>query len=411
MTKLLFVTRRPPWPLTNGGRIRSHRLLEGLAAEFDTTLICPAHEFGGPDGEVDLAELGRALPEVRIRTVPGLAGEKRTQQLRSLFRRSSWQWGRYAMEPLSRAIADTVRTEGIDIVHANDLGTALAMPVDVDALRVYSSHNVEYRIIDGDRTASSSRVRQLFAALESQKVRREERQVWSSVDLTLAVSEFDAAIIEAEGNGSVRLCPNGTDPAPCAAPRTRRPEEPLRLLFVGSAAYSPYERGLAWFVSNVLPLVRRRHDVVFDVVGQKPQRPVEAKGVRYHGFVDSIGPWYEAADIVVVPVFEGSGTRLKLVEAAVRRRPVVTTELGAQGLPLMEGRDFLQAESPEEFAAAIERVIADPEGTGAMVDAAARAVEHLLWPNISADLARLYRELLATRARADVHRADAPPVR
>jgi hypothetical protein len=402
MKRLLFVARRPPWPLTNGGRIRSHRLLESLSAAFETTLLVLQHEPDSPDGAVDLSELAHALPGVDIVSVPGLGAGKRSMQLTGLVSPRSWHYGRYALGRLGDEVERLAGERSIDLIHADDLGTALVLPKAAGQadrpIRVYSSHNVEYRIVGGDRRSGTSWVRRAFAAVEAVKVKREEHQVWSTVDLTLACSEFDAAIIAAEGNGQVALCPNGADPAPArvlpAPGGSAGADQPLRLLFVGSAAYSPYERGLAWMVREVFPLLRGRVDFVFDVVGQPPAEPVAAQEIRYQGYVDSVDPWYEQADAVVVPVFEGSGTRLKLVEAAVQRRPIVTTALGAQGLPLEPDRHYRRAETPTGFAEAILDLVDGHERSTTMVDAAAVAVEPLLWPTIGADLVARYQRLL-----------------
>ena len=83
---------------------------------------------------------------------------------------------------------------------------------------------------------------------------------------------------------------------------------------------------------------------------------MQAKGVRYVGRVPSVEPFYSASHGVVVPVFEGSGTRLKMLEAMAYGRPVISTSLGAEGLPVVAGEHFLQADDPESFAAAAVRL-------------------------------------------------------
>lgn len=407
-SRLLFVTRRPPWPLNNGGRIRSHRLLEGLSQTFDTTLLTMAHGPDSPDGATDFDALTAAIPGLDLITVPGLGGGKRRAQLESLISSSSWNFGRYASDELRRAIADLVAKRSIDLVHVDDLGAALALPPDIPALTVYGSHNIEHHILDGDQDAGASPLRRLFATAESRKVAAEERRIWSTVDLTLAVSDHDAEVITRSG-GKAALCPNGTDPATASDRRSRVDGDEVRLLFVGSAGYAPYERGLAWFVTEVLPGLGRRFPVTLDVVGERPKRPVEANGVHYRGYVDSLDDWYDQADVVVVPVFEGSGTRLKLVEAANRRRPVVTTALGAQGLPLSAGTHFLQAEEPDEFADAIERAATDDPGIDAMVASAAEAVEAMLWPRIAAELGDRYQAMVAAAHSAETDNPGIDP--
>ncbi|HSL75088.1 MAG TPA: glycosyltransferase family 4 protein [Ilumatobacteraceae bacterium] len=402
MTRLLFVCRRAPWPLDNGARIRSHRLVEGLARSFETTLLTMRHHAGSADGDVDVAALRAALPDVDVRVVEGLGPSKRWDQLRSLGTADSWSFGRYATARLRDEITVLAHQLDADVVHADDLGAALALPdraaLPPSALVVYSSHNVESRIVAGDAAASRG-PRRIFAANDARKLRREERAVWNAVDLVLAVSEHDADIIRRETPVEVDVCPNGTDPVE-PTPRVARDGEDVRLLFVGSGSYAPYERGLAWFGREVMPELRGRRHVVFDVVGRPPRHAPSAPEIVHRGRVDELRPWYDAADAVVVPVFEGSGTRLKLVEAAAHGRPIITTALGAQGLPLEPDVHYLRAETPSEFVAAIDRVAAGAASTEELVERARHAVAPLMWSNISATLSQQYLELLETRREA-----------
>lgn len=398
---LVFATRRAPFPLDGGARIRAHRLLTGLSEAFDTTLVCFEHHPESPDGHADAAQLRRVFPNVEVVTVPGLGRGKRLDQAGSLLTTRSWAFGRYRRARFAAALADAVRRRSPGVVHFDDLGVAQFGPF-AGMVNVYSSHNVEQRILHFEGQQGSV-PRRLYNAVETRKVRREEERVWRRMDLSLAVSPLDAEAMTAGGARHVELCPNGTDRIdPLPMPPLSQGDE-LRVVFVGSGGYAPYERGLAWFVSEVLPCVRTRVPLSFEVVGQRPARPIEAAGVSYVGRVPSVLPYYERAHVVVVPVFEGSGTRLKLLEAVGCGRPVVSTRLGAEGLPLSAGSHYLQADDAGAFAEALVNLAHDcrqavnprlPE----MLLAARDAVEPLLWPNIVAGLVDLYRSELAASA-------------
>jgi polysaccharide biosynthesis protein PslH len=215
------------------------------------------------------------------------------------------------------------------------------------------------------------------------------------------------------GARRVEVCPNGTDPVtPLPLPR-REPGEPLRLVFVGMGRYEPNARGIEWFVSQVLPRIRSAIPVSLDVVGQPPPRPVNAPGVRYVGAVESLEPSYERAHVAIVPVFEGSGTRLKIPEALAYGRPIVSTSLGAEGLPVSAGTHFWQADDAPGFASAVleaGRACEHPERRLApMLSAGHAAIEALQWPNIVGQLIDLYgREIESRRAQLAPGRADPP---
>lgn len=399
--RLLFATCRPPFPLDNGARIRTHRLLTGLARSFDTQLVTFEFPPGHPDGHVSREQLEQLLPGVAVATVPGAATSKRVSQLASLAQRGSWTLGRYSSDAFNAALTAAVERQDPHVIHFDDPGVALA-PTFAGPLNVYSSHNIEQTLLEFAARVGSA-PRRAFNALEGRKVAREEPEIWRRMDLCLAVSDLDRAVMAAGGARRVELCPNGVDPVERLPLRRRRDGDPLRLLFVGSGNYAPYERGIAWLVREVLPRLRAAGaHVSFDVVGAPPAAPVAAEGVRYLGRVAEVAPHYDAADVVVVPVFEGSGTRLKVIEAAAYGRPVVSTRLGAEGLGLEADRHYLAAEDSETFANAVlelERWSQDPadDRLEQMVAAAHEAIAPITWPRVVESLSELYRSEIERR--------------
>jgi glycosyltransferase involved in cell wall biosynthesis len=400
-SRLLFVARRPPFPLANGARIRSHRLLTGLAEAFDTTFLTFEHQESSAEGHLTREELEELLPGVRVVTVPGRRAPKRAGQLRSVASRDSWEFGRYRSDALNAAVSAAV-DDGTALVHFDDLGVALAGAA-AGAVTVYSAHNVEERIMEGNRDRSDG-VRRAFAEIELRKIRREEQRAWRSMSLCLAVSELDAAIMRASG-ARVEVCPNGTDAVDALPFPQRAADEPLRILFVGSVDYGPNYLGIQWFIENVLPRLRETVPAVLDVVGSRRRPLPVVDGVVYHGQVPSVQPFYESAHVTVVPVPFGSGTRLKIVEAMALGRPVVATHVGAEGLPVTDGLDYLAADDADAFARALQRVAAQTAGTGReelrnMLVHARVAVRELAWPEIVGRLVELYdREVLRTSTR------------
>jgi glycosyltransferase involved in cell wall biosynthesis len=286
------------------------------------------------------------------------------------------------------------RQRGAAIVHFDHFAYFDPVP---GALNVRAPHNVE-SVIARQEVAHQRGYGRIWHEAEWRKLRALERRCFRESDLCVAVSELDAQAFAEAGAPRTVVCPNGTDPvAPRPIPR-RGEHDPLRSLFVGTGDYPPYARGIAWFVEHVLPHARTRIPVTLDVVGRKPPDPVAAAGVQYHGPVPDVAEWYERAHVAIVPVFDGSGTRLKIVEAMAYGRPVISTRLGAEGLPIRAPDHYLEADSAEAFASALVAIAnwccAEDEALSAMLDRAHEAIEPLFWPEVVRDLAAVYRSSL-----------------
>jgi glycosyltransferase involved in cell wall biosynthesis len=387
---VVFATHRPPWPLDNGARIRTARLAQGLSEACDLTLVTFADGPTFDDTRASRADLEALLPDARLELVAFEDPARRAE--RELGQLASHTWGTYATPGFRATLSRLVRERPGAVLHLDSPGAGVAGLGLAPGRTVYGAHNIEHRVWRDVAQHRPARERP-YVEIEWRKIQMEEERCWRGADLCTAVSEVDAGTMRSAGARRVEVSPNGADahePLALAPPPVGTP---LRLLFVGWAAYWPYEHGLTWLAQEVLPLAQANGPVTLDVVGERPAQQDGRPGVTYHGRVDEIESFYAAAHAVVVPMFQGSGTRLKVIEASFLGRPVISTALGVQGLPLTAGTHYLHAETATEWVRAIDRVRA---GVAADLPAnARRALRDYTWPQIGTGLADLYRELLA----------------
>src|SRR5262249_61814155 len=120
---------------------------------------------------------------------------------------------------------------------------------------------------------------------------------------------------------------------------------------------------VTWFVTDILPVVRRQvSDASLTIVGRDPTPTVQelasrVPGVTVTGTVPDVRPYLERAALVVVPLRVGGGTRLKIFEAMAMEKAIVSTHIGAEGLPVRGGEELLLADDPPSFAAAVVRLL------------------------------------------------------
>jgi glycosyltransferase involved in cell wall biosynthesis len=176
--------------------------------------------------------------------------------------------------------------------------------------------------------------RQLHAA---DRMEERERAVWQRVDAALYLSEEEAASVRAMAPGVTAhaLVPYCFETFGAVRP----PPAGREIVFVAGFAHPPNEDAACWFVANVLPLVRARvADATLSIVGSNPTARVlalagEAVRVMANVTDDALNERYRNARVAVVPLRCGAGVKLKVVEALKDGVPLVTTRVGAQGLP------------------------------------------------------------------------------
>jgi glycosyltransferase involved in cell wall biosynthesis len=189
-----------------------------------------------------------------------------------------------------------------------------------------------------------------------------ERSVWRDVDVVLYPSDEETAIVRATEPGAVArtLLPYSFADFPVPRPPPVGPT----MLFVGGFAHLPNRHGVRWFVGHVLPLIRARvPQARFTIVGSNPQADVlalasDAISVRANVSEPELRELYRTSRVAVVPLRYGAGVKLKVVEALREGVPLVTTSIGAQGLPDL-ARVASVHDEPQDFAEAVCRLLKD----------------------------------------------------
>ncbi len=186
----------------------------------------------------------------------------------------------------------------------------------------------------------------------------------AAVDSVISIQRGEAEQIAKIVPGGVAYIPYLASSAP-AQPRPVDDSTAGRLLFVGSGG-APNITGITWFLQAIWPQIRARHpSVTMDVVGAVGNFiKHDVEGVRFHGKVPDVAPFYRQAGVVVIPLRIGSGLKIKLVEALAANSACVTTSVGAQGLETGAGTAFLVADDADAFAAKVGLLLDDAAARG-----------------------------------------------
>jgi glycosyltransferase involved in cell wall biosynthesis len=255
-----------------------------------------------------------------------------------------------------------------DLVVCDFLPPVANLPAALPCPAVLFTHNVEADIWRRHAETARSRWQRPLLAAQWRRMLRFEGEAVRRFDVVLAVSETDRRTLQqlyGPLTQPIHVVPTGVDTAYFSAASAASAERPRHLVFTGSMDWLPNEDGMLHFVADVLPLVRREEaSATLSIVGRSPTPAVSRLageyGVDVTGRVDDVRPHIAAAAVYIVPLRVGGGTRLKIFEAMAMGKAVVSTTIGAEGLPVEPGRHLLIADTPSAFADAIVRLLRDP---------------------------------------------------
>ena len=367
-------------PLDKGGKIRTYHMLRGLRGHADVTYLTLA------DGSASLDASSRAREYCdELLTVPLSLPDKGTPAyygalLRNLTSRLPYAVARYRSSAMREAIAHAVLDRGIDLLVCDFLVPAVNVPVGLGVPAMLFQHNVEAAIWTRRAQVARSFALRAYLAEQSRRMQAFERQECRRFDHVIAVSEVDRDTFrDTYGVAQVSSIPTGVD-VDFFHPSASGAGAPRELVFVGSMDWMPNVDAVAWFVTDILPLVRRHvPDASLSIVGRDPTRTVRelaarVPGVAVTGTVPDVRPYLERCAAVVVPLRIGGGTRLKIFEAMAMEKAVVSTHIGAEGLPIADGKELLLADDPRAFAGAVVSLLHDRAMARRLGEAAAMRV-------------------------------------
>jgi glycosyltransferase involved in cell wall biosynthesis len=282
---------------------------------------------------------------------------------------------------ISQALADKPDVVVVDFPHAGVL-----VPDHVDAASVMFTHNVEAEIFERHAVRSTG-LWHLLWANQSRKMTRFEGATLRRFDTVIAVSTRDAEVLSKRyGLAQVKAIDTGVDLEFFAAVPPDATTDPGAdagtLVFTATMSWQANVEGIHFLLDEVWPtLVAARPRIRAIIIGRNPPASLAGKikerglNVALTGFVDDIRPYVASSDVYVIPLWVGSGTRIKAFEAMAMGRPVISTTLGIEGLDVIDGEHFVRADSAEAFSRGILALLDDAALRTRVAEAARRLME------------------------------------
>lgn len=394
--KILWLNAGLLLPLDKGGKLRTWHVMRHLAARHDITYL----SFEDPS-QTAADRAGMSEVCSRLETVPRSDPAKGTWRFYAdaasyVVNAEPYAVAKYRSRVYRQRLESLLAAGQFDAVVCDFLPPVINLPRRLPCPAILFTHNVEAEIWRRHVENAGNPVTKLLLTQQWQRMLRFERDALARFDLVLAVSEADGRTFERLYPGAltrpVHVVQTGVEtdyflPSPAAAVRTH-------MVFTGSMDWLPNEDGMTYFCRDILPRIRQSEpDATLSIVGRAPTPTVkklaEIPGVEVTGRVDDVRPHIARGAVYIVPLRIGGGTRLKIFEAMSMAKPVVSTTVGAEGLPVTSGRDIDIADEPARFAHAVVHLMRDAEARRRMEEAARRlVVEKYDWSAVALDFER-----------------------
>ena len=372
-------------PLDKGGRLRSWHLRRHLAKQHDITYLAFCEPQQAPADAAGMREVCSEL--IAIPRKESTKGSWRfyAEVARHLLSPLPYAVGKYRSRAFECKLRELLETRTFDLIVCDFLFPAVNLPKTLPCPAVIFTHNVESEIWRRHAETQTGALGRLLYGMQYRRMLRYEHRTLARFDGVLAVSEADRETMRRlypdAIRGPVHVVPTGVDteyytPAARVNPA---PGENRSMVFTGSMDWLPNEDAMLFFCREILPLIRREEPkATLSVVGRTPTAAVTAlakqPGVIVTGRVDDVRPYVRDAAVYLVPLRIGGGTRLKIFEAMAMAKAIVSTKVGAEGLPVTDGEHVWLADEPQAFARAVVSLMRDEDRRRQLEEAARKLV-------------------------------------
>ncbi len=358
--KILFLSQRFLLPMDTGGKIRTGNILKQLAKTHEITLISNVES---PKDDPYISKMDKY--STKFISVPWRETKKYSLlfYLRLFFKLFSIYpvsvLNDYSKE-LKSAVEKECANAKYDVAICDFVQSALNFKNIKNIPTILFQHNVESEIARRHFQQSLTTVVKIFWYLQWKRMYSFEKKTCRTFNIVIAVSDKDKSFFNQTFHlDNVETIPTGVD-VDYFIPQTVNIEN-HSLIFCGSMDWLPNEDAILFFVKDILPHIKNRiPGIKLNVVGRNPS-PSLQKFIRKYpeihltGWVKDIRPYIAASSLYVVPMRIGGGTRLKIYEAMAMGKTIISTSVGAEGLPAENGKHLIIENDPIKFS---NRIIA-----------------------------------------------------
>jgi glycosyltransferase involved in cell wall biosynthesis len=360
--RILQVTNKVPYPVIDGGAIACMNLTRGFSLLGHKVTILAMNTAKHRITLSEIPDPVKELAKFKLVDVPAKISPF-SALLNLLLSTKPYIATRFISKAFARELQRVLLENDFDIVQLEGLYVCPYIPIirkNSKAKIVYRAHNIEHEIW-GRTAVMANGLEKWYLNNLSKRIKHFEVEHLNKYDLLVPITGRDAKILDKLGNTKPgHVSQTGIDSS-LLVPNSKNLKHPT-LFHIGSLEWAPNQEGLIWFFDNCWDMVREKYpDLQFFIAGRNApawfQKKIDLPNVVFKGEVADAYEFINSKSIMVVPLFSGSGMRIKIIEGMALGKPIVTTAVGTEGISTTSDLNIVIAEDAEGFVNSISDLI------------------------------------------------------
>jgi len=375
--RILQIMNRVPWPLKDGGALGYYQYTKGYAEAGCEVTVCALNTN---KHHVNMEALPNELTSIATWHATDINTDvSPVPALLNLFSSRSYNLQRFESNAFETLLSQVIQNNPpFDVIIFESLFVASYLPLVrklTSSLCILREHNVEYKIWETLAAGEKNILKKSYLKLLASRMKSEEMKAWNQFDGITTVTADDADHFKQLGcNKPLFVSPFGADLKRLVQDNSI--PEPFSVFHLGSMEWMPNQEAMTWFMEKVWPMVIQENpQATLWVAGRgMPEsfKAYQSNSIHIVGEVEDAPSFIRSKQIMIVPLFSGSGIRVKILEGMALGKAIVTTSLGAAGIDVQNGKHLIFANTAEEFAKAINELLQHPEKVKALGNQAAQ---------------------------------------
>jgi len=365
--KVLQICNKPPYPPKDGGSIGMHNVSQAFIDEgFDLTVL----SINSEKHFVDVSRLPeKYIKETKFQAIEVDLSVKIFPAFANLFyTKKSYNISRFYNKKMAEKLIEVLNGNIFDIIQIESIFLKDYIPIIrkySNAKLVLRAPNVEFVIWQRLAEIERNPLKKFYLNILTKRLKKEELETFNKVDAIYTVTERDMNIIQSFGfRKPITYVPTGIDITKNIDITDVEVEYPS-IFHLGALDWMPNQEAVKWLLDKVWPQLHDRYpDLKFYIAGRRPPKwllCIKTDGVEVVGEVDDAAQFMKSKAIMPVPLFSGSGMRVKIIEAMMLKKAVVSTTIGIEGIIHNDEKDVLIANNAEEFIESISVLVSNYE--------------------------------------------------